>query len=438
MSNNIVVVNVSQQLASAPSMLQQTGAFVSQGGTTLTAGTTRLLTSLADLTGIARPAVALASLAWASGTATATTSAAHGIPAGSTVQGVVTGVTPSAYDGTFACTYVSPTSFTYPLASNPGAESVLGMFHLQAVDEVTAMATTFFAQGANQSVYVLELGPGTPAAGVTALSTYLGNPSPVIFYAYLIPRTWDTEASAPTLFRQYDSTTSKTYFYVTTTRSTFTPWTTIPTKSAWLQLQDESAPVSEFSAAAPFQVALSANPGPVNLVAPMALRYVTGVTPYTITPGDFTTFRAAGLNWIGTGAEGGISNLLIQNGQFGDLRPWNYWYSVDWMIIQQSRGLAAEVINGSNDPTNPLYYNQPGINRLQKKSQSIVGSGVAFGMVLGTPKPTVTAIDFLTYVEENPDDYAAGLYAGLALKFTPARGFTQITINLVVTDIVTG
>jgi len=43
---NIVNVVVTQQVASAPNQLQQTGAFVSQGGTTLAAGTTQLLMAL--------------------------------------------------------------------------------------------------------------------------------------------------------------------------------------------------------------------------------------------------------------------------------------------------------------------------------------------------------------------------------------------------------
>lgn len=435
---NIITVNVSQQLASTPITLQKTGAFVSQGGTSGAAGTTTLLTQEADLVAILRASLAITALAWASSVVTVTTAAAHGIPAGDTIQGVIAGALPSAYDGTFPCTYVSPTSFTYPLTSNPGSETTFGTFTLGAVSELSAMGSTFFGQGTGQAVYVLELGPGTPAQGVTALTAYLLSPTPVVFYSYLIPREWDTETSAPTLFRQYDATTAKTYFYVTTTAATYSAWNTIPTKSVQLWLQDPSAPVTEFTAAAAFQVTLSSNPGPANLTAPLANRFLFGVTPYTITPTQFTTFRAAGLNWVGTGAEGGLSALTITNGQMGDLKPWNYWFSVDWMIVNQVQGLAAEVINGANNPLNPLYYNQPGVNRLQKKSQSIVQSGINFGLVLATPKPIVTAIDFLTYVEENPDDYAAGEYAGLGLEFTPARGFTHITLNMVVTDIVTG
>ena len=48
---NIVNVEVSQQVAAAPSTLQRTGAFISQGATTLTPGTVQLLTTENDLAG---------------------------------------------------------------------------------------------------------------------------------------------------------------------------------------------------------------------------------------------------------------------------------------------------------------------------------------------------------------------------------------------------
>lgn len=436
MSNNIVIVNVSQQVASTPSTLQRTGAFVSQGATTLASGTTALITELSDLTAILKTPIAVTSITWASSVATVTTAAAHGIPNGKIVQGQLIGQVPSGYSGTFAVTSTGASTLTYPLVANPGVETTPGTFQLEAVSELQAMGDTFFAQGSQQAVYVLELGVGTPSDGVTALVAYLQNPAPVRFYSYLIPQTWDTENTAPTLFRQYDGTTASVYFFVTTTVANYANWTTLPCKSTFLMLQSPNAPATEFSAAAVFYDTLSADPGPVSLVAPLAFRYVFGVTPYsTLTPSQITTFKAAGLNWIGTGAEGGISNTLVINGQFGDLNPWNYWYSVDWMIINQDLALSGAVINGSNNPTNPLYYNQDGINRLQKVAQSVVNNGVAFGLVLNSPKPTVTAIPFITYIAEEPGDYAIGKYAGLALTFTPARGFQQIVVNLTVSNI---
>jgi len=50
MANSIVQVNVNINVAPTPATLQQSGALVSQGGTSLSAGTFGLLTQLSDLT----------------------------------------------------------------------------------------------------------------------------------------------------------------------------------------------------------------------------------------------------------------------------------------------------------------------------------------------------------------------------------------------------
>lgn len=435
MSNSIVDVVVSQQVAPAPNLLQQTGAFISQGGTTTTPGTLTLLTQESDLTGILRSPLAITSISWASSVVTVVTAAAHGIPASTTLRGTISGAIPSGYDGTFACTYVSSTSFTYPLASNPGSETTTGVFELAAVGELAAMGNTFFAQGATQAVYVMELGPGTPAAGVTALAAYILSPT-TQFYRYLLPVEWDTESTAVTLAKQYDGTTAKLYFHVTTTVATYSSWTMQPIKSAYLTRQSPSAPSAEFSAAADFYQQLATSPGPVSLVAPLAFRYVSGVTPSSdLTQSQITTLTAAGLNWIGTGAEGGISNTLIVNGQYGDLNPFNYWYAVDWTQVQCDLNLSNYIINGSNSPTNPVYYDQPGINGGQKVLQQTINNGIAFGML--NAGATVTAVPFSTYVAENPGDYAIGKYAGYAVTIVPKRGFKKIIFYITASNLPT-
>ena len=105
-----------------------------------------------------------------------------------------------------------------------------------------------------------------------------------------------------------------------------------------------------------------------------------------------------------------------------------YWYSVDWVQININRSISAAIINGSNNPINPLYYNQAGINTLQKVAQGTINSGISFGLVLAPS--TVNAVTFNTYVTNNPGDYALGKYAGLSVTYTPARGFIQIIFNV--------
>ena len=427
---NIVNVSVTQQVAPAPSTLQQTGALISQGATTLAAGSTQLLTQLSDLSSILTGSVAITSMVYATGTVTVTTTTNHGVPSGDIVQGIISGVTPAGYNGTFAITSTGSNTFTYALGSNPGSVTVQGTFTLADVQELVAMATTFFAQGSNQAVYVLELGVGNAAQGVTALTAYLENPT-VKFYSYLLPTSWDTESTAVDLANTYTGTTAKTYFYVTTTLATFSAWSGI--KSVFATIQSPSASVIEFSAAAIFWTTLSYNPSASNLAHPLAFTYVYAVTPYVLTNTQQTLLKTAGVNWIGTGAEGGISNKIIFWGTYMDLNPFNYWYSVDWLSVNVEISLANAIINGSNTPTNPLYYNQAGINTLQKVAQATTNNGIAFGLILSPA--SVQAVSFSTYVAQHPSDYATGTYNGLSLTFVPARGFTSITIYLTASNI---
>ena len=434
---NIVNVVVTQQVASAPNQLQQTGAFVSQGGTTLAAGTTQLLTQLSDLTSILRPATDISTITWTGSVVTVTTTTAHGIPSGDTVQIVIAGCTPTGYNGTFAGTATGTNTVTYPLVSDPGSSTVEGTLQLSNTLELAAMGNTFFAQGSTVSVFVLELGTTTVADGVTALNLYIEenvnhlptSPTPQ-FYSYLLPTTWDV-SDAQVMATQYEGTTAQVYFYVTTTLATYSGWDGI--KSVFAALQSPSAPAIEFSTAAMYWASLSYDPNASNLAHPFEYTYIYSVTPYVLTNTQQTTLLANGVNWVGTGAQGGISNTLIEGGTYMDLNPFNYWYCVDWLSINVAQALSAAIINGSNLPTNPLYYNQAGINTLQKVAQATVNNGISFGLILSPAN--VVATPFTTYVAQHPGDYATGTYNGLSLTFVPLRGFSSITIYLTASNI---
>jgi hypothetical protein len=456
MSNNIVFINVSQTVAPLPSTLQQTGAFISLGGTNKAANSLTLLTSAADLTAILATPLALTSLAWSSGTVTATASAAHGLTNGSVYQLTIAGAIPVGYNGTYACTVTSTTAFTYQLASTPGTETTPGTWSSASNTELSAMTTTFFAQGANTAINVLELGPSTTITGVAALTTWLTN-NPGILYAVLVPRAWDAAASFLTLLQSYESTTSKFYFFVTTTNATFSNYTALM-KCVYGKIEAPGVvQATEFSAAADFYQVLQQQPSSTNKIAPLAFRYVFGVTPYPVSGNQtlFAAWRAAGINWTGTGYEGGITNSIIYWGTTADKRPFNYWYAVDWLQINIDINISNAVINGSNNPINPLYLNQDGINRLQAVGAGTLASSITFGMLLGTvvqselDGPTfnaalnagnfagqavINAVPFVAYYTANPSQFRTGTYNGFSITCIPLRGFESITININVSD----
>lgn len=459
MTNNIVNVNVTQTQAATPSTLQRTGAFISQGATTLAVGSYSLLTSLSDLTPLLKGALAISTITWSGSIATVTTAAPHGFTTSDTILMTIAGTTPAGYSGTYTCTITGASTFTYPLVSNPGSCTVPGTYTPEDVAELTQMATTFFAQGANVSVYVLELGAGNAADGVTALTTFI-TANPNFFYAYLVPRYWDAAASFIALLTTLQSTTAKTYFFITTTNGTYTQYSNLQ-KAALTWIEAPGKTNLEFSAAAGFWVELNYNPSSTNKVAPYAFTYVFGVTPYPKFGNNalFSAWKAAGVNWIGTGAEGGVSTAIILWGKMMDLRPLNYWYSVDWVQINVAQALANEIINGSNNPINPLYYNQDGINRLQARAAQVMASAITFGLALGSVVQTqmsagdfttalnsgdlagqavVNAVPLVPYLTASPNDYKTGTYNGISITYTPLRGFESITVNINVTDFVTG
>lgn len=82
-------------------------------------------------------------------TATLTTSAPHGLASGAFIT--ISGATPAAYNGTFAITVTGTTTFTYPLASNPGGNATtVGVYvpamSINGVDTTKLSFITSFVQ----------------------------------------------------------------------------------------------------------------------------------------------------------------------------------------------------------------------------------------------------------------------------------------------------
>jgi hypothetical protein len=456
---SIVTINVSQTVAPAPITLQATGALISQGSTTLGDGDTALITQLSDLTSLLNPALALTSVAWSGGTVLATTAATiPGLNPGDLFITTVTGVSPTGYNGTFSATVTGANTFTYALATNPGTQVSVGTYTPANQGELVAMVNTFFAQSTAQAVYVLELGAGDEATGPAALATWIGV-NPGIFYSYLVPRSWDASTGLFALIAEFEALTAKTYFFVTTTTGTYAQYTP-EMKCVVALVEAPDLPVTEFSLAAAFQHSLSYAPSSSNRMTPFAFSYLYGVTNYpTVGNGALlTALKAAGVNYVGTGAEGGISTAILLWGTTVDGNDFTYWYSVDWIQLNCDQAISNAIITGSNNPLNPLYYNQNGVNVLQDVVVLTVQNAITYGLANGTvgratldgpgftqaldsgayvDQDVVNAVPFITYVTENPDAYRAGVYGGLSLVYIPQRGFTQIIFDINVTQFLT-
>jgi hypothetical protein len=453
MTNAIVVINVTETVAPSPLTLQATGAFISQGGTSLQAGTYSLLTQTSDLTALLSSPLSLVSLTWSGGTVLASVSGTiPGLSSGDTFVTTISGATPAGYNGTYLVTVTGPGTFTYMLSTNPGTETVAGTYTGPNQAELLAMTETFFGQGSSQSVYVLELGAGNGTTGPTALSAWI-TINPGVFYSYLVPRLWDAKSNFLALIAQNEALTAKTYFFVTTTTSTYTAYTPLM-KCVNAMVEAPGIPLTEFSAAAGYQISLSYSPSITQRMVSFAFSFLFGVTPYPIVGNNalLATLKAANINYVGTGAEGGISNTILFWGRNADGNDFSYWYSVDWAQLNAQQAIANYIINVKPP------YNQFGINSLQDVVVGVFQNAISFGLANGTvsratltatqfvqavdqgayvDQCVVNAVPFIAYTTANQSAYPAGIYGGLYAVYIVQRYFQQIIFNLNVTDFIT-
>jgi hypothetical protein len=327
--------------------------------------------------------------------------------------------------------------------------------------ELVAMNTTYWAQGNNNGVYVLELGlPSIPSnaatEGAAALTAFMLT-NPDTFFLYLLPRSWGISPDVVAMVANYDSPDSMVYFLVTTTIAGYSAWFSggVKSKAALLSVEAPSIPSTEFSLASALYVILNYNPGSASMVTPLCFSFLYGVTPYPMFGNKalLNQLKVDNVGYVTTAAEGGLTNTMLVWGLTGDGMQFNYWFSVAWTIINTNLAIANEVINGSNNGLAPLYYNDFGITRLQNRTAKTVRQGVAAGLILGSVSTVsldpqifaeniangvyagnavVNAVPFKLYAEKNPQDYAIGLYAGLQMLITPQLGFTAIRINMLV------
>lgn len=459
-TTQIATVTASVVQAPTPIGLQQRGVLVSQGGTTLTPGTTALLYGTSSLTPILATSVNIASLSWAAEVVTVTTTAPHGWTNGDVIPVLISGATPTGYNGKFDGTVTGSDTVTYPLVANPGAATSTGRIALYAITELTQMVTTYFNGVGVPAISVLELGEGEVPAGVAALVSYIASVlnTPSQNYAYEVPREWQGDETYQALCATNSTPESMLYFFTTLADSAAAAAFN-GSKSVFAQVESPDVASTEFSMSSPLGTVLSQNPSSNSKVPPLSYAPSYGTTAYPVVgnAATFASLSTANVGWIGTGAQGGLSGNNLYQGKLLSGVPWNFWYSTDWVQLQSAQAIANEVINGSATSLNPLYYDQDGINRLQNRIIQVFSNGVSYGLgqgqVLATQLPIATflanvnagvysnqlvcnAEPFSTYTAENPNDYAAGKYAGLAGLWVPKRGFLNVFFNIQATDLI--
>jgi hypothetical protein len=458
----IVTLNVTQTSAAIPPTLQQTGAAISQGATTLAQGADSLLTQAADLTPLLVAPLALTAIVWTAGTVVATAAAAiPGLTTGDQFITEVGGNTPAGYNGLVLATVTGANTFTYPLAVNPGVETAPGTYTPPNQQELIAMVDEYFSQGTSQAVYVLELGAGDGASGPLALSTWIQN-NPGVFYAYLVPRLWDGTTNYIALCKQYSNNTSLTYFFTTTTVANYALYNGIKSVVWFIEAPGANAAFDSFDCASLFQMWLygtvNGPPSSASLMGPFGWRFSFGTTawPQKGNAPTIATLDAAKVNYITTGAPGGINSNCIANGYTADGKPMQYWWAGDWLQVNLPLNLANAVINAANNGS-PIDYDQDGVDTLQGVAKSTFQTASAYNLINGTILGTdltgvqfstnfnsgdydgqnvINAVPFTTYAAQNPSAYANQQYGGFSAVATPMLGIQSIIFDLDLTDFV--
>lgn len=438
MAYRIVTVNVSQTVGATPSKLQQMAAIISCGATVQEAGKPVLITQDSEITDLVQNSIQSLSAEIASYGSDFTLLLPSGSKidrdTGSEIDISITGCSPSTWNGTFTATLknTSTLEWTVPGSTLDGEPTTIGKFTLTDSDELVTAVNTFFAQGNSVGVHLLELGYQNDYVGdeVAALKTYMEEPVKQ-FYAYLVPATWDSDPNFIALAKLYAGDEAKQYFFTLTPTPTKTNYTSpYASIKSVIAVSDDTYPATNAAAGTMWNF-VSPSPSEINKVPPMAFRFLLAVNANAAKSSILSTMTSNNINYVGTGAEGGISNTILIKGVTSDGNDMTYWYSVDWVQINVDMQLANAVINGSNNPINPLYYNQDGIDRLQQVAQGVFNTGTTYGLVNGAAP--VNAIPFKTYIKDNPNDYGIGRYAGLSATYTPMRGFVEIIFNINVT-----
>ncbi|MGC9216174.1 hypothetical protein [Acidithiobacillus sp.] len=465
----IVTLAVQLALSPMPSQYQQSEALVSLGGSTLAVGSYQFCATNTAVTNILSTTGNYAELTNMAGTFFDQGSAAG-------VYVLELGVQATPQDGIAALqayknansnmfyAYLVPDEFDTPPA--PATTSVA----VTADSTSTLPAGTYYTQIAyiNGSGTIGQLSPvetstvstadadelvvTSPAAitGATSYLVYMGTVEGTLYlqngssgtaigtsYSQAAPieTTTGTSVTLADLGNDYSSANGMCFLLVNSTPTNMAAYGTIDAANEFVGYKaiiavapSPSAQSGEFTAAAwLYNIAVN-NPGANSKLAPMQYRYLYGVTPWPATgySADIQNIVNYGGNYVGTGAEGGISAACIRGGTTSSLAQISAWYGLDWEMINIQQVTAAEIINGSN--TNPpLEYDQDGINLLEEVAQVEADNGVTFGCALSA---VISAIPFYTYNQQNPGDYSLGDYNGLTGEIVAQNGFLHIIFNI--------
>lgn len=428
--DDIVNLNMSVQAPSEPDRLQQTGVIVSVGGTNTDPGTLTLIQTNGSLSTYLSAAIAINTLVWATGTATLTSTAAHGLPVGEEIYITIAGVTPAAWNGTYLATITGASTLTFAKTPDPGAMTLTGTFTLKSRADLVRDVATWFGCDNVPGIYILELGANGADAAIAYLTQWLGD-NPATVYGLKVPDTWKDNADFVTLVANNSAVDSWLYFFLDVLHNDTAIWADYAAlKGIALGALSPTETANKSFAVYLLSEHVKVAPSETNQITQTAYSFVPGFKPFPRTHASIPLMLAANINYPASGAEGNIANTILKMGVFMDGAQMSRWYAIDWIAINAQIELSASIINNSNNAVNPYRLDQFGIESLLAVTQNVLSRGIRYGMY--NNQSSCYAIDFKTYYKQNPSDYDNGIYNGLYALLYTSQGFLKVQFNGVV------
>lgn len=305
----------------------------------------------------------------------------------------------------------------------------------------------FFTNAPNAEAYVLETGTivGNDAtANIAILSAFISAGTEPC-YKYSCPQGFYGEGAFTTLLGLYTGVTAQTYFSLEITNGVdpsqdpnFTALAGMksffPCYGSGVSGESIDGAITGVMASTLYDLSAS-NPNTM-------LNYsrVLGVTAPTLSSTLATTLNGLGINYAGIIT--GITTIF--NGRYADLVTWDYWYGWDWFQINTINTLTATIVNGANNPSASVRYDQNGIDTIKSVLNGVAKKGQSYGVVTDfgadydfindeiTDLGSFYAIPFYTYIASEPTKYAQGKYDGLSGYLLIGRFIRQVVFNVTI------
>ena len=264
-------------------------------------GATLSLSAIADgglkiitpQTTVASTAVTVTGGSWSSNVATLTFATSAVFQVGDTI--VVSGVTPSGYDGTYVLTQVSTTSISYALTPDPGAWTSGG-----SIKSDDSVPVSFSTTSGSATVTVDDVGSGLDAFDVVDIKTQVSVGGLVLFGLYQV---------TPITTDQYSIIARDVlgnFAYATSTVVTggAVPTFTFDTSTTLSPVVTVTLNNHGFLVGDTFPILVPATAGSVNLDGNYIVQSVLGTNTFTInassSPTKTATLTAAGTGTVAT------------------------------------------------------------------------------------------------------------------------------------------